>query len=179
MLVQRSAKRYAQALFELAHEQGQVETVLKSLAGLRGALQESRDFAAFAGDYQIARAKRLQILTSLFSQRLDALTWRFLVFLEGKRRMGLLDGVCGWFLELHDRARGVAKVALDTAFPLEAGQSAALTGEIRRIAGRPVETVTRADLELLGGFRFQIEDKVYDYSVAGQLQALSQRLAGA
>ena len=177
-LVGRPAKRYAQALFELAGETGQVEAVLRDLDALGRQLGKHSELSGFMDDYQIPRPRRDGILRKLFEGHVSALTWRFLLLLERKRRLGILSGICEWFRHLHNRARGVAQVSLAEAFPLERPQAERLTEQIQASQGRPVELTVKTDPALLGGFLFQIEDKVYDHSLAGRLQAMRRQFAG-
>jgi F0F1-type ATP synthase delta subunit len=54
-----------------------------------------------------------------------------------------------------------------------------LADRMRRRFGKPVDVTAAVDPRLLGGFRFRVDDKVYDYSVRGALDAMRAKLARA
>ena len=104
------------------------------------------------------------------------MTWKFLLFLESKRRMALLPGVCRNMTSLHDRSMGIVDVALATALPVEAGDLDMITGVINSKISGVTRLCTRTDSDLIGGFVFQAGDVVYDYSVRGALKDLRKKL---
>jgi F-type H+-transporting ATPase subunit delta len=176
MLVPKAARRYAEALYDLAKAQGCLDRVLLDMETIGAALPGSPELASFLPDYAVRRPQRLRALEALFSKGCHSLSWRFLLFLEAKRRMALLPGVCRTMARLHDRSMGVVNVALTTAFPVEARELNAISGEIRNKLAGVMRLRTSADRDLIGGFVFQVGDMVYDYSVKGALQALKKDL---
>src|SRR3546814_7691503 len=85
------AGRYATALFGLAREGKQIDTVSASLAKVRAALAESEDFRALTASPLIGRgAATSAVLGAAEAMGLDGITRNFLGVLATNRRLGAL-----------------------------------------------------------------------------------------
>jgi F-type H+-transporting ATPase subunit delta len=173
----KAAGRYARALLELAGPT-HAPRVGQDLAGVERAVAGSPPLAAFLGNYSLSRVARRGVLERLFRDRADALTWRFILFLESKKRLALLPAAAGAFHDAHERAQGLRKVDLALARELEPASLARVAGAIERAVHARADLAVRVQTDLLGGFRFQAEDRVYDYSVAGRLDGLRETVTG-
>jgi len=176
MMVPKAARRYAEALYDLAKAQGCLDRVLVDMKAIGAGVLGSPELSLFLPDYTIRKPQRLGALDQLFKRGCDELSWRFLLFLESKKRMALLPGVCKTIAVLHDRSMGVVDVDLKTALPADAGELDVISSEIKRRVAGIVRLNTTTDRDLIGGFSFQVGDTVYDYSVRGSLQALRKKL---
>ncbi|MEI6971664.1 MAG: ATP synthase F1 subunit delta [bacterium] len=175
-IVPKAARRYAEALYGLAKDRGCLATVLRDMESIGTGLDGSPELSAFLPDYTIRKPQRMGALEGLFKNGSHELSWRFLMFLESKKRMALLPCICVALAGLHDRNTGVVDVSLRSALPVEGGELELISGEIgRRISG-VMRLATRTDHDLIGGFTFQVGDMVYDYSVRGALDALRKKL---
>lgn len=172
----RAARRYAKALFGLASETGTVDAVKDDLAALRDLALQSNELARFMGDYHQSQRAREKLLKSLFSGRLTPLSFRFVMFLEEKRRLGLLDSICASFMELHDRMNGIVRGRLESAFELAPADVAAISDRAGASAAGRVRLAAAVKADLLGGFRLRMGDVIHDFSIAGQLRRMRQRL---
>lgn len=176
MLVPKAATRYAEALYDLAGAQGCLDRVLIDMETIGAALTGSPELAGFLPDYTIRRPQRQRALEALFKSGCHELSWRFLLFLEAKKRMVLLPGICRTIADLSDRSAGVVDVSLTTALPVDAKELDVISGEIRRKHVGVMRLFANTDRDLIGGFIFQVGDMVYDYSVRGALRALRKKL---
>ena len=176
MLIKKAARRYAQAFFDLAKDSGCQDKALGDMVDLGRALRESTDLAGFLGDYVVGRQARGRALEHLFQGRVDPLTWRFIRFLESKKRLGLLREVCPAFEALHDKAMGILQVMFACAFGMEEQAPDRISKMLEGKFGRPVKLSVVVRPELIGGFRLQVEDRVHDFSVAGALAALRRTM---
>ena len=170
------AKRYAAALFDLARERRVVEPVHGDLMSIRALIERLPELAAFLAQYGLQRERRAAVLRELFEGRAQRLTYDFLRLMEGDCRLKLLPAACAAFDALYRRSKGIVDVRLTVSHDLDSHHVEEIR---RRIAARyksPVECVTVRDPSLLGGFRVQAGDTVYDFSVAAQLELLKARL---
>ena len=179
MLLSKIARRYAHAFYETAREAGREAAVLADWQELAQLAGGSPAFAAFLADYSRARSVRRSALDAMFKAKLDPLTWKLLIFLESKKRLGHLEEIGAALLEIYDAARGVLKAALVSAFPLEPAAADGISERIQNRFHKPVEMAVAVDPRLLGGFRFRIDDQVFDYSLRGSLEALHDKLTRA
>ena len=181
MLHSKAARRYAKALFLLAVEQHKLDAVQADLQALAALLEASKDLRDFLGNYLIAPARRAQVLGDLFERegRAEALLARFIFLLEEKKRMPLLREIASAFGALYDQERGIVRVELMSARPLDREQLERITERLRQQLGKDVRPTVRVNPDLLGGFIIQVGDQVRDLSVESQLRRLRRELVEA
>jgi F-type H+-transporting ATPase subunit delta len=177
MPAHRAARRYAKAAFDLAREQGREDDVLADLKALGRLLEASEPLRDFVGNYLIPPERRRQAIDALFEGRVHPLTLTFLGLLERKKRLGALAEVAAAFAALHDEARGILRVEITSAAPLTPGQRESLAQRLVAKLGRQIDPAFGVDPALIAGFRAQVGDQVYDYSVDTQLKMLNQKMA--
>lgn len=172
----RAARRYAAALHDLATNTSALEAVADDVAKVRGLLGESGELRGFIRNYLIPAELRRGALEAMFNDRVHPLVWRFMRFLESKRRFGLLEEIFAEFQDLEEARLGIVRGSLDSAFALSretVGDIAAQTG---RRMGKQVLLETREDPGLLGGCRLRVGDTVYDFSLAARLRLVRQTM---
>src|SRR4051794_15166289 len=133
------AGRYATALFDLARDQRQIESVGKGLDALSQALLDSRDFAELVSSPIVSREAAAKAFAALAPQlNLDAITANFLGVLARNGRKGELRKIIRAFGRLAAEHRGEATAEVVTSRPLNDDQLAALKQQLRTRAGRDV-----------------------------------------
>lgn len=172
----RAAQRYAKALHDLAVGEAVLERVGADLVRIQTDLAESPELRAFIGNYQYPAAKRLLTLESLFAARVHVLVWRFIRFLESKRRTGLMDDICAEFTVQEERRKGVVRGRLTSAYPLPAEDVKEIALGVGRRAQKQLVLETEENPGLIGGCRLQVGDTVYDFSLAARLRMIRQTM---
>jgi len=171
------ARRYARALYALAVDLRVEDAVRADMASLQRSLHESPQLAAFAGNYLVPHGLRAQALNALFAARVAPLTWRFLRFLESKHRLGLLADMARAYEADEESRRGIVQGTVTAAVPLDAARVEAVAQGASARTGKTVILASTTDAALLGGFRLQIGDTVYDYSLAARLRMARAAMA--
>ena len=174
-----AADRYAKALHDLAVAAGAVAEVARDLAAVRLWVSDSAEFRAFLSNYLLPRKARMAVLEGLMGSRLQPLTWQFVRFVESRRRLALLSDICAFYREREDVRQGILRARLGSAQPLEPAEQALLATRATQRTGRRVEFQLVHSPELLGGYRLQIEDTVYDFSLSARLRLLRERMVSA
>ena len=181
MAQSKAARRYAKAFFDLAVENGAAEAVRADLTALSEVLAGSPELARFLLNYSVSPDRRVQILGDLLERRGNAhkLLTRFVLFLEDRKRMNLLQDVLVEFERLYDAHTGILRVDVTSAIPLTPGQQAALCERLGRKFGKRIEAAYGENPALLGGFQVKVGDTVYDSSLETQLRSLNRKMATA
>ena len=104
---EKVAQRYAQAIFESGRESQKLAVVHRDLKLIGQTLEQSRDLAEFLDNPVIPSRKRQSVVKDIFHGRIDALTYKFLLFLESKLRLNQLGTICVVFDRLYADARGL------------------------------------------------------------------------
>lgn len=172
----KATKRYAKALFDLARELRQIDTVRADLESLHDLLNQAPELTRFMHDYMLPMTIRMKSLTELFSSRVTPLTFRFIKFIEGKKRCGILNQICTAFIDLNDQMLGIVKGQMTSPFELNQTDVQSVTAYAQtKIKGHLSLSVV-LDPALIGGFRLRLGDVVYDASARAQLHMLKEKM---
>jgi F-type H+-transporting ATPase subunit delta len=168
------AQRYAAALFEVAKEQNNVEAVEQELKAVTDVLNAHPDLVAILEHPGISLEAKKQQITELFGGRVSTTVLNFLKVLFDARRQDALASVYSEFVRLSDAAQNRVKATVETAVPLTEDELNTLKNTLG--AKGSVEVTTVVNPALIGGARVRVGDRVYDYTVAGQLNRFRQTL---
>jgi F-type H+-transporting ATPase subunit delta len=173
------AGRYASALFDLARDQRQIDTVGRSLDALGQALLDSKDFAELITSPLVSREEAGKAFAALAPQLgLDAITTSLLGVLAKNGRKNELRPVIRAFRRLSAEHRGETTADVITARPLNDDQVAALKQQLQVRAGRNVNIDSQVDPTILGGIIVKLGSQQIDASIRTKLNRLAQAMKG-
>jgi F-type H+-transporting ATPase subunit delta len=173
------AGRYALAIFELARDGGQIDSVGQSLAALKAALAEVPDFRRLVTSPLVARdAAQAAVAGIAASLKLDPLATQFLGVLATNRRLDKLSDMIRAYETLVSAHKGETRAEVTSAFPLSAEQTGQLAQQLRSRVGREVTIETRVDPAIMGGLVVKIGSQMIDSSIRTRLNTLAHAMKG-
>ena len=170
-----TARRYAEAAFEIAQRDGTVEqwlTQLESLGTIAADAQTVRRLEDPAVPFEV---RREALLGALGGQTLPQVR-NLLELILRRRRIEMLPQLGREFRRLYNRREGIAEATAVSATELSAGEVQALREKVERMAGGRVELQLSVDPSLLGGIQLRLGDRLIDGSVRGRLERLRNEL---
>lgn len=171
--------RYALALFELARDNNQLDSVAQSLATIKAALGESEEFRKLTTSPVIGREASAKAVAALAAPMgLDPLTTKFLGVLAQARRLPQLAAAIRAFETLLSQHRGEARAEVTSAHPLTKTQVTALTKSLKARVGRDVAVDLKVDPAILGGLVVKIGSQMIDSSIRTRLNTLAHAMKG-
>lgn len=170
------ARRYAQALFDLAREQDQLDQVEQDLQLVVGQIEENPEVGEVLKHRLIAAAVKMDLVRQVFAGRVSPLTLNFLGVVTRRRREFHLTEMFEQYRILANEARGLTEVSLRTAAEVPEENLAALRDALASHLGKQVTLKTALDPELMGGVVVQVGDTLMDGSVRTRLKRLGDRL---
>ena len=173
------AGRYATALFGLARDEKQIDTVTRSLDTLEKAVAESSDLRVLATSPLVRRAdacKAVRALTPTLG--IDPITGRFLGVLADNGRLRELKNVIRTFRQLAAQYRGETTAEVTSAFPLDDEQITRLKANLKSRFGRDVALDAKVDPEILGGIVIRHGSQMIDASIRTKLNTLALAMKG-
>lgn len=175
MSVHRIASRYAKSLIELAEEQNKLEVITQDIEAFQKAM-DSRDFYLLLKSPIVNTDKKKQILKAIFEGKFDELTMGFINILATKGREAYLPEITSEYMAQYKRIKHISTVKLTTATELDEASVEAIRKRLEEsnFTDHNVEMVTAVDPKLIGGFIIEMEDKLYDASVANKLEDLKR-----
>ena len=173
------AGRYASALFDLARDQRQIESVGNSLDALGQALLDSKEFSDLVGSPLVSRDEAGKAFGALAPQiGLDPITTNFLGVLARNGRKRELRSVIRAFRRLSADHRGETTAEVTTARPLSDDQLSALRQQLRTRADRDVNIEATVDQNILGGIVVKLGSQMIDASIRTKLNRLALAMKG-
>ena len=165
--------RYAQALFELAKDQGEVARVEADLKSFKAMRAESADLRLLIASPGFDADAKQRALTAIADAAEFAPTTRkFFGLVAANRRAGALPGMIAAFERLAAEDRGAVSAQVTTAMPLTDAQTASLAAALRTALGKDPEIETRVDPAILGGLKVRVGSRLYDASLKSRLDSL-------
>jgi F-type H+-transporting ATPase subunit delta len=171
------ARRYANALYELADEAGQLDAVAEELRAVRGLLQDSSEFREMTKNPRLKRSELVVAMEKVASTaKFGKLTGNFLQLLAQNRRLEMMDAMIAAFLADLAARRGEFTAEVQTAQALTPEQHKLLGEQLQELAGGKVNMVLKEEPGLLGGLRIKLGSRLIDASVKGKLARLERAL---
>ena len=170
-----SGKRYGQAIFELALEQGETAPWGQDVALVAEAFEDT-DFNALLKHAGVsAEDKRSAVETVLGG--VNSMVRNMVNLLVARGLVGAIPDACREYTELLDRQQGRQRVEVTTAVPLEPAEIERITDFVAELIGREVVVTPHVDESILGGLVIQIGDRLLDGSARARLNGLRERLS--
>jgi F-type H+-transporting ATPase subunit delta len=170
---------YARSLFELAEKAGGPDKIteiageLEQICELMRADRKIREF--FSSPIVDAEARSAS-LNRIFSNRVTDITLRFLLVLNQKGRLNVLENIASAYDRLVQEAFGRVEVDVFTATPMEREQLQTLHERIRNALDREPVLHPYTDPTMIGGLKLRIGDQLIDGSVANKLRRMKHEL---
>jgi F-type H+-transporting ATPase subunit delta len=168
-----AARRYARAIFELAHDEGNVEAWGRRLAQVREVLSDP-EVARVLTNPTIAAEQRMALVSDLFDGGEATNLAKLLIESDRVRDVEAIDEE---FQRLADEAAGRVRAIVTTAVELSSQDRDRVAEELSRRLGKEIHLDVLVDPGILGGLKLQYGDRLVDASVATRLQQLRRRLA--
>jgi len=171
--ISAAARRYAEALFDLALEQKALEAVESDLKALRRSIEASADFRSFLKSPVYGAEDKARAVAAIAEKSaLSGLTRDFLAVVAANRRLFLLESMMIAFDRRLADHRGEVSAEAIAAAALNDEQMKRLRGEIERAVGKAVNLSVKVDHDLLGGMIVKVGSKMIDSSLKTKLNRL-------
>lgn len=172
-----AARRYAQAVIDLAKEQGTLDVWKADLETLNAMFGNAQTVAALE-DPKLTEASQNKIVGNAFArEKVSPMAMNLLRLLAQRDRLSLLPRIVTVFGELYNREKGIVVADVTTAIPLDEAHRKSVTAQLERITGKTVQLRTHTDPRILGGIITRIGDELIDASVASRLASLAEKIS--
>ncbi|MHC4607394.1 MAG: ATP synthase F1 subunit delta [Planctomycetota bacterium] len=176
MINRTLARRYARALLDAAHEDGDVEEVESTLLALKEVYRKDPMLRLALHQPKISRSRRKEILKKPFVGMKTKAFLAFLDLLIEKNRIALIPEIADCFDRLADALAGIVRVEVRSWKPLDEKTRSALQDKLTKLTNRKVELQEKTDPAVKGGMLVKIGDTVIDGTVAYRLKELREQL---
>lgn len=172
MRIKLLAKRYAQALFDLALELKVLDKVYADMKFVDEVLAENRPLRKMMDNPVLDGWKKVKVLNKIFDDRVEVLTVRFLLLITKKGREKFVPFICKSFDEIYREHNNILSVQLKTAGLIDAAIRDDIHDKLSKATGMKIDMEELTDEKIIGGFILNYEDYQFDASIAKQLKRL-------
>lgn len=169
-----AAKRYAQAIVEVAREGESFEAWQRDLQ-LLGSMADDGAVATYLHNPSVPDAEKKKAVDIVLADGQPEARNLAHMLVE-RHRTGIIPELVELFDEAVLAERGIVMADVTTADPLDDEAQQAVRERLSDIAGKTVELRMHTDPEIIGGLIAQIGDEVIDGSVRTRLRRLRTRL---
>jgi F-type H+-transporting ATPase subunit delta len=174
---EKAASQYAEAIFEIASKtEGLPEKMADELDAVNRVIKDAPDLHLIFGHPSIASEKKKVLLSSLFSKKVDELTFRLLELLTERRRLRLLPQIEQQFKLRLNAKKQIITAKLIGSDPLSDSDIANVKARLTEHLGKRLELEMSVDKSIIGGFVLRLGDQVIDGSLKGKLRAIEKML---
>jgi F-type H+-transporting ATPase subunit delta len=171
-----SARRYAQAAFDVARSDNDLDGWLNDLRVATYAVSQPAA-ASFFKDPDVSTDEKIQTIRRLVPG-VRPRVLNLVMLLATRHRLGLMPGILQEFEALEHEARGITEADITVARPMGDNEARTIGERLgQATGGRTVNLWVHVDPSILGGIIIQIGDQLYDSSVRGRLERLRQEIA--
>ena len=167
------ASRYAKALYRFAAEEGCTDSVYAETVRLMEAVRLVPGLRESLFDtVMVAPGRKPELVRSALGGAVTPVMDKFIRLVALKGRMAFIPLIFKDFASLYYKEKGIIPATLTTATPAGESLLSSLKALVKNSIGLDAEIRTVVDPALIGGFVFDLGDKILDASVASQLEKI-------
>jgi F-type H+-transporting ATPase subunit delta len=166
--------RYASALFSLAQDERQAESVADALGKFDALIAESPELERLVRSPIFSAADQLKALDAILAQaEISGVAANFIRLVATKRRLFFIREMIADYRKLYDTSRGVTRAEVTSAAALTDANVASLKDSLRAASGgREVDLDMKVDPSIIGGLIVKLGSRMVDGSLKTKLNAI-------
>ncbi|MDD4802739.1 MAG: F0F1 ATP synthase subunit delta [Syntrophomonas sp.] len=176
MLNKSVARRYAEAIFSIAHEADKIDDYQVELGKIVQSIGEIDGLQEYFEHPLVPPKEKKEIAKQLFSAEVSPIILNFLLLVLDKKRQTYLELIYKEYEEMADEYHGIKKAEVISAMPVSDAEVKALAETLSRSMGKTIQLKLTIDPVLLGGVKIRMGDKIVDASIAKKLEMLKKNL---
>lgn len=170
---------YAEALFQVAEAEGELEAVEGQLYAFVKMLEKQTRVRQALTDPALPEQNKRALIRDVLGDRANPIAVNLLAFIVEQGRAREMGRIVEMLAEVAAERRQSAVAEVRSAVQLGATQRRRLAKALSEATGRQVELRVVVDPSVIGGIVARVGDEVFDGSVRSRLDEAKQHLAGA
>ena len=173
----RISVRYARALFQLAQEQGCEKVIYDGLTHfVHNYLLAIAQFNEVLADPVVSKEEKVKLVEMAVGEPIHDTLKQFIAFVTDQKREDKMFFIAVKYLEMYRTKHSILSTHVTTATELSESSYEKIKAFIKQTFDADAEIDVKIDPSIIGGFILDIEHTRMDASVAGQLNALKNKL---
>lgn len=170
-LARSTARRYAEAAFEIAQRDDTMEVWMRAMDVAEQRLS-APEVTRLLANPSLPAAARVTVLGRVLGDDVSGAQRNLIALMVRRGRFEQLPAVIREFRRLYRGREGIVEATVTSASTLDVAEVDALQARLEQLTGKRVELDQRTDADLLGGLVVRVGDQLIDGSVRGRLERL-------
>lgn len=172
----RTARKYAEALYDIANNQGIAENVSADLNLIAETFEESKALRDFTENPVISQSDKKDAIRQLFENRVSQATMNFLYLLADNSRFDAVFSIKEEFEELKNKNTGVLTAKATTAVVMKDELKEKLKSKLEQKFSKEIKLEYEVTPEIIGGLIVDVDGKTIDSSVLTKIKNIKKQL---
>ena len=172
----KSSKRYAQAIFQIAIDNKNIDIWRHNLSRI-AELMSNPDLVILLSNPNVPFDTKAKITHDLLDE-IDALALNYAYLLISKNKTSLATQIRDEFENLINEYHGIKSTEVSTAIPIEDSNKDTVKKQLETIIGSKISIVYKVDPTILGGIVARFNGSLLDGSIRNNLEMLKRNLVG-
>ncbi|KYG90241.1 F0F1 ATP synthase subunit delta [Metasolibacillus sp. FSL H7-0170] len=170
------AKRYAEALFQLASKEQSIAEVSADLKEFTAAIEATPALLELLKAPKISSAKKKAMLSEILANA-NSSVLNTVQLLVDKQRINDIVTIAKEFQNLATAAQGAVEATVYSTRALTEAENAEISAAFATLVGKSkLDIKNIIEPSILGGIRVQIGNYIYDSTIASKLEGLKRTL---
>ena len=172
------AKRWAKALMELAIENEGIskEDILDDLKEVSENINSSKELAEAINNPSISVEEKQIVLCKLFQNKLMPIVYNFIIALNLKRRINIIDVIAQEFEKELEEMKNIVRVKVTSAIEINEDKKNEIKNKISEKLHKNAVLEWYIDADIIAGLVFNIDETILDNSIKHKLENLSKNI---
>jgi len=173
------AKRYADALFQLATEKNNIDKLISELEVVKEVFEGDKKVSDFLNHPRIKSDDKMKLIDEAFkSCEKDVINT--LKILVERHRIGAISLVVDALIDQYNEAKGIARATVYSARALSDEEKDKIEASLKsQLHKKNVSINNIVEPSVLGGLRIRVGNTIYDGSISGKLNRIKHNIGSA
>ena len=171
------ANRYAEALFQLSEEENITKEIYNELHSVLDIVKSNKDLDNVLKSPLVAKADKVQLIETLFNNKINNNLKNFLKILVEKGRISSLKSIELTFKQLLNDRDNIIEGTVISAIPLTGEKVKELEEKLSKKYNKNVTLENKVDKSILGGVLIRLGNIQIDGSVKTRLDNIKDQLS--
>ncbi len=167
---------YADALWEIAAEEGQEEQMMVELGFVAQIFSEYPELVTLLSSPMLDRRERVGVVRRVFDKIVPKPLLICLCLLCERREVSLLPSIARQYRERYDKEHACVEAVVRSAFSLSEAEKERIHISIEKKAKKSCRVIFSVDQTLLCGLVIEMDGRVLDGSARGRWKRMGEEL---
>lgn len=172
------SKTYGDALFEVAVEEGTIDSMMEEVEAVQGILRENEEYVRLLNHPKIPVEEKFSMMKETFDGKLSNQLMGLFTTVVEKGRFSEIEDILAYFLEEVREYKKIGSADVISARELSEEERAGVEKKLLETTSYESFRMNyQVDASLIGGMMIRIGDRVVDSSIRTKLNSMAKDLS--